>query len=75
MSDKFEVTWEADDGYAGGSAPHRFTISADDIEGDMTDAEIREWFWEAVQEDFNQRVSPTSEDENAFFVWVKKAKR
>jgi hypothetical protein len=74
MSDKFEVTWEADDGYAGGSAPHHFTISADGVEGDMTDEEIREWFWEAVQEDFNQNVHPTSEDEDAFVGWVKKAK-
>lgn len=71
MSNKFRVTWEADDGYAGGSAPQRFSISADDVPDDMDDEELRKWFWESVQEDFEQRVSAISQDEDEFVAWAK----
>ena len=66
----FEVTWEADDGYVGGSAPHIFYISEDDIYDGMDEEELKRLFWTSVQENFEQRVSPVSEDEEAFIGWA-----
>jgi len=69
--DDFEVTWEADDGYVGGSAPHRFDISADDIEFCGTDEELKNLFWKSIQEDFEQRVSPVCDQEEEFLEWAR----
>lgn len=71
MSNQFEVTWEADDGYCGGSRPHSFHIRAEDIEEDMTEKELSDLFWDEVQNDFQQRVSPVSRDEDEFIAWAK----
>jgi len=51
-----EVTWQAEDGYCGGSRPH--TIKFDDDEVEDMDAEERQEFIEnAVQEEFEQTVT------------------
>lgn len=69
--DSFGVTWEADDGYCGGSRPHHFDIDARDINGDEDEKELRSLFWESVQHDFEQRVSPVSDQEEEFVQWAK----
>ena len=69
--EKFEVTWEADDGYVGGSRPHHLCIREDDLEDDWDDKQLRDYFWESVQSDFEQQVSPVSEDEEKFIEWAR----
>jgi hypothetical protein len=69
--DGFEVTWEAEDGYVCGSRPHHFQISPDDLDEDMSDEDLKSLFWEAIQSDFERRVSPVSEDEERFLEWAR----
>ena len=69
--EEFEVAWEAEDGYVGGSRPHHFYISADELDEDMSDSDIKNLFWESVQCDFEQKVSPIPEDEDKFVEWAK----
>lgn len=71
MDNEFEVTWEADDGYAGGSRPHSFTISEDEFADDDDDKSLSTLFWDLLQTDFEQTVSPFSDDEAAFIAWAK----
>lgn len=71
MAEKFEATWEAEDGYVGGSRPHHVSIRADELDEDMDDEQLKNLFWEAIQSDFEQRCSPVSEDEGKFLEWAK----
>jgi hypothetical protein len=58
-----EVTWQVEDGYAGGSAPHHTSLDLDDL--DMTAEEFNalsedekiEAVNDYVQDDFNQTIS------------------
>jgi hypothetical protein len=69
--DKFEVTWEADDGYTGGSRPQTFDIDAFELDDCESVADLRRIFWDCVQADFERRVNAVSEDEDAFIEWAK----
>lgn len=71
MSDKFEVTWEAEDGYCGGSRPHHLTISPDDFDVDDDENALRKMFWDQIQVDFEQKVNPFSDQEAEFIAWAK----
>jgi hypothetical protein len=71
MADKFKVSWEAHDGYCGGSSPHAFNIHADALEDDMDDNALRTLFCAEVQADFEQKVSWSSKDEDKFVEWAK----
>lgn len=69
--DRFEVTWETDDGYVGGSRPHHFNIQEDDLSDDETDTSLSALFQDMMQADFEQTVSPYSGDEEEFIEWAK----
>jgi len=72
MSDsEFSVTWEADDGYCGGSRPQHFEIPSDVLDPSMDEKALRELFWEEVKTDFNQRVEPVCDQEEEFVEWAK----
>ena len=71
MAEKYEITWQADDGYVGGSAPQHCAIDAYDIDADMSEEDLKNLFWQVVQDDFEQKVSPVSEDEVSFIEWAK----
>jgi len=72
--DKFEVTWEVDDGYVN-NGPHSFTASAEDIEDCDTAAEMRERLWYLVEQDFHESVHYVCGDEAAFVEWALAAKQ
>src|SRR5690348_14772113 len=71
VSDSFEVTWEADDGYCGGSRPHHFNIHAGDIEDGMAEQQLEDFFWDAIMDDFRDKVSPYSSEKDEFIEWAK----
>ena len=69
-SDHFRVTWEAEDGFVSGSRPHSFKINAEELDSD-DERSLHDYFWEYVQDEFTQHVSPTSDDEERFIAWAK----
>lgn len=58
MSDKIKITWEASDGYAGGSAPQCLNVNTEDYEG-LTLEQITDQLHEEIQADFEEKVSWT----------------
>jgi hypothetical protein len=75
MADQeFEVTYGVDDGYAGKSRPHSFTISAQDVEG-MSEKHLSEFFWNEIERDFRQSCNPYSDQEAEFIEWAKSVQR
>jgi hypothetical protein len=73
MSKKFTVKWEAEDGYTGGSRPQIFHLSVFDF-GDvseMTDAQIENLLDEAIQDDFDQKVTWYSANRDEAIAWIK----
>jgi hypothetical protein len=70
MKDTFRAQYLIDDGYAGPARPKYFNIDADDIE-DLTDAELKEFYHEMVEEDFRHRVYPSAEKVEKFVEWAR----
>lgn len=68
---RFNVSWEAEDGYCGGGRPQHCYIHADEIEPEMSENDLRTLFCDTVQADFENRVSWTSGDEDKFVEWAK----
>lgn len=64
---KIVVTWEVCDGYAGKARPQKTTVipslefSKDEWEG-MSEEEKKDFITEAVQEDFNNKITPEIDD-------------
>ena len=69
MSDKFQVTYYVDDGYAN-PGPKHFWIRASELEEDM---DVEELLDDEVQNDFEQNVNPyvTDEKRMEFVVWAR----
>lgn len=55
---KFKATYQVEDGYAGGSRPRHFDISADDIEDDMNEEDLKIMFDDLMYSDFNDNIYP-----------------
>lgn len=53
---RFEVKWEIDDGYVGGSRPQSVWIDPMDIEGCETEEDAEKVIQELIQFDFEQTV-------------------
>lgn len=59
---KIEITWQVEDGYAGGSRPqHTNFETLDYVESDeewnnLSEQEKQDYYDQAVQEDFNQSI-------------------
>lgn len=68
MSEPFEASYELDDGYAG-NRPRHFSIYPDEIDDDMDQEALREYYQGAVQSDFEQSVFPIPKDEDEFVAW------
>jgi hypothetical protein len=54
---KHRLTWEAEDGYVGGSRPQHLTVRTDDFDESQTLAEIKSQLEADIQQDFEQKVS------------------
>lgn len=70
MSNKFTVTWEAEDGYVGRSRPHSLPIY-DDLCGDETDDDLENMLFEAVDEHFQQTVSYFIKNKDEATAWLR----
>ena len=63
MSEKFELTWEVDDGYCGGGRPQELEIDLDEFARDYDTAEqIESAIEELIQDDFAQNIRWTCDD-------------
>ena len=51
------VTWEVEDGYCGGSRPHKTKIDNEELEDCETEEERNQVIDEIIQNDFEQRIS------------------
>lgn len=72
MTEKtFRARYQVADGYAGGSRPQHFKISADDLEDDMDDESLEIFYEQSVQDDFEQKIYPDSERVDEFIAWAK----
>jgi hypothetical protein len=71
---KFHAKYKVDDGYAGGSRPQGFTIDLADIEDDMDDGALEDLFQSAMEEDFQQRVTPYAVNSAEFIAWARQKK-
>ena len=52
---KVKVTWEIDDGYAGGARPQHTNLDEDDFYGCEIEEDFMEVIEEAVQADYEQK--------------------
>jgi len=68
---EFKATWEADDGYCGGSRSHTCRISMSDFEKEDSEKDLRELFWNQIQQDFEDKVHPVCPNEDTFVAWAK----
>ena len=68
--EEFEITYQVDDGYAGGSRPQYTTILADDLEDDMTDDDLEKLWEQYIQEAFEQKISWWSDSLEEFKDWA-----
>ena len=75
--DHFTVTYYIDDGYAGKNRPIRFKINTNDfdIEDFETEGEMHDFFWEMVEEEFQNNIHATSDDDGKFVEWMKSLKK
>ena len=72
-NEEFDVTYGNDDGYAGGSRPHYFSIGSFELEEEMTEEGIKSLFWDKIDEDFKQNhLNIYSDQESEFVEWAKK---
>ena len=72
--DRFECSYEVNDGYVGGGRPLYFTIHESDIEDDIEDMEeddLSELFDEAMQEEFDNNIGPGEINKESFIEWAK----
>ena len=67
----FKATYQAADGYVGSARPLYFFIRAEDLDEDMDDADLAEFFYQSMQDDFETKVSPKSSDSDAFVAWAR----
>lgn len=72
MDDKFQVRYEVDDGYVGKSRPQKFSIDESDIEDDMTEGDLRKFYQEQIDDDFERRIFAFGENEDEFIEWAQK---
>lgn len=71
MTEKFEACYQVDDGYVGKRRPKTFTIHAGDLDEEMSDEELEEFYDEAVEEHFRQHIYPSAERKEEFVEWAK----
>ncbi len=70
MAEKFKVTYYCEDGYLTGDRPINFDITTGELDGDESEEQLRRFFQESIQDHFEQRCSPTTDDEQAFIDWA-----
>ena len=72
MKDTFEAQYEVYDGYAGPARPKNFKIYAEDLDEDMSDGSLEQFYYEAVDEHFRDHIYPEAEKVEEFVEWARK---
>ena len=69
----FEAQYQVEDGYVTGGRPQRFQIHAEEIEDDMTDEALEDFYASEVTRNFNdsEKIYPVPEKANQFVTWAK----
>jgi len=71
MNDKMTITYQNDDGYAGGKRPFHMTVYKDDFDG-TTDSDLEDQLFEVIREDYlDNHCSLYSENLSEFLKWVR----
>jgi hypothetical protein len=53
---KFKVSWEAQDGYVGGSRPQSFSVDIDEFDSSQTLDDITRQLTDDIDNDFEEKV-------------------
>lgn len=69
----FEIRWEAEDGYCGGSRPQHFEMDLEDFDYDMDLNAIQKQIEDCIQEDFMQKITWSSDNYQEVAVEIKAA--
>jgi hypothetical protein len=73
MSDTLKITYENDDGYAGGSRPHHITLYKDDYDIHVSETRKIAELMEMLREDFqDNHLNLYTSDLQKFLEWVSK---
>ena len=70
-TEKFKGRYQVADGYAGGSRPQYFPIHADDLEDDMDDAELSDFYAELAEDHMREMIMADCELVAEFVEWAK----
>ncbi len=71
MNEEFKVNYWVNDGLFKWDRQQHFMINKDDINHDMDDMKLLSLFYELMNEDFLNKISPFSYDEDKFIAWAK----
>ncbi len=71
MSDNFAARYELEDGYVGRGRTQTFRISADEVEAEMTENELKRLFYERAEEHRDQNIGIAPLNYEDFLVWAK----
>jgi hypothetical protein len=69
--DQFKGTFEIADGYGGRSRPQYFSVSAHDLDDDMTDEELRCFFFVKAEEYFRENIGIIVTGSDEFVAWAR----
>ena len=70
-AEKFKGRYQVGDGYAGGARPQYFTIQAGDLEDDMGDTELADFYEVAAEDHMHERITASCERVAEFVEWAK----
>jgi hypothetical protein len=68
---KFSGQYVVDDGYVGGDRPQYFSVDAYELDDDMTDEELANFYEETAEECFRQKISISIRKRDAFVEWAR----
>lgn len=72
MKDTFEAQYQVEDGYAGSARPKYFNIRPEDLDEDMTDEDLEEFYLQSVEDHFKDHIYPCAEKVEQFVEWARK---
>lgn len=68
---KFNAVYHVADGYVGKERPKYFSIHACDLEEDMSDEDLVNFFEEGMQDHFELNVFPEEHNRDEFIDWAR----
>ena len=71
MTATFEARYQANDGYCGKQRPKYFKIDASELEDDMDEEGLIEFYEQEVENHFQEHVHPDAERVDEFVAWAR----